>query len=121
MTHTMSGLAIPILQRQIHDEYRATGLALVLDQAAVLGNDVLCDRKPEACSVGATRDHGIENALAQLRRNARTVIFNFRAQHQAVPTLPDRVAPIDSGTKDNASAAANGLHGVTHDVEHGLD
>src|ERR1051325_2784500 len=96
MTHTMSGLAIPILQRQIHDEYRATGLALVLDQAAVLGNDVLCDRKPEACSVGATRDHGIENALAQLRRNARTVIFNFRAQHQAVPRSEEHTSELQS-------------------------
>src|SRR3989344_5490358 len=61
MTHTMSCLAMAILQREVNAEHGMPRTAAALDQAAMLGDDVLRDRQSQSGSAGLGRDHRVEN------------------------------------------------------------
>src|SRR3990170_3742341 len=66
MTHTVSGLAIGALERQVDGEDGLARAARALDQAAVAADDVLGDGQTEPRAFRPAGDHGVENVLPQV-------------------------------------------------------
>src|SRR3990172_5001160 len=89
MTHTISCLAMTVLQWQINAEHGMPRAAVALDQAAMLGDDVLRDGQAEAGAAGLAGHHRIKNVFLDFLGDARAVVLDVGAQHQAVALLTD--------------------------------
>src|SRR5262249_45354919 len=94
-THTLL-FGMRLLQRQINAENRRARLRLALDESAVLPDDALCDRQPEAGAIGAPADHRVIHAVEQFRRDAWAVVGDLEAQHLAMTGRTDRELPDDA-------------------------
>ena len=102
------------------------GVALTLDQSLVLTDDVLGNGQSQPGAVRAAADHWKEQSVLQLGGDARAVVDNFDFGHQSMADMADGELAHGPGTQADAAQAqlvlaANGLHGVTHNIEHGLN
>src|SRR5471030_1625977 len=101
-------------------------MAVTLDQALVLTDDVLGDRKPEPGTVRAAADHRVKNGFLKVGRNPGAVVDDFDLAHQPMTYMSDGELAHRAGAQGDAAQAqfvlpADGLHRVAHDIEHGLD
>ena len=76
-------------------------------------------------SVRATADHRVEERVLQFGGNARAVVDDLDARHQAMTDMADGELAQRAGAQGQAAQAqlvlpGEGLHGVAHDIEHGL-
>src|SRR5690606_31336397 len=96
---------------------------VAFDQAAVEINGRLGDGQAQAAAFRTATDHRVENALADIGRDAGAVVDNIEAADDLVVILADGEVALDAGAQTDDSAAANdasrleGLHGVAHHVE----
>ena len=112
-------------QRQQNREHRAAGNALAFDRAAVLRDERLRERQPEAAAAFAPRHQ-------RDRRSGRGSLRECRArcprstsdERQAMAALGQRHAARNArrhaDLADRRVAAGERLRGVAHDVEHRL-
>src|SRR3989344_5660762 len=121
MTHTMSCLAMAVLQRKVNAEHGMPRTAAALDQAAMLGDDVLRDGQSQSGSAGLGRDHRVENMFLDFLGNARAVVLDVGAQHQAVAFLPDGETALDVRPQADYPFVLNRLRRIAHDVEYRLN
>jgi len=101
-------------------------MALAFDQTLVLTDDVLGDGKAQAGSVRAAADHRVEERVLQFGGNPRAVVDDLDACHQAMTNMADSELPQCAGAQGETAEAqlvlpGQCLHGVAHDIEHGLD
>src|SRR5690606_34788749 len=82
-----------VLQRQEDDEIGSSGLTLALHQPPMLADDALGNGKAESGARGPATDHGVEDVLQQLRRDARAVIDDVDPTHQPVAAMADGELP----------------------------
>ncbi len=92
----------------------------------MLADDVLGNGQAQPGTVGAATDHGIEEGVLQFRRDARAVVDDFHPRHQAMAHMADGELAQGAAAQGDAAQAqlvlrTDCLHGVTHDVEDGLD
>src|SRR3989338_118484 len=121
LTHTVSGLAIGALERQVDGEDGLARAARALDQAAVAADDVLGDGQTEPRAFRPAGDHGVENVLLQVLGYPRAVVLEIGAQHQAVALMADREVAFGARADLDDATVLDRLGGVAHDVEHRLD
>ncbi len=77
----------------------------------------LCGRQPETCAIRPVRDQRIKYRALQLRRNARSVVFNFYAGDCLISCfayceIHDRAAP-----KDYRALSVQRVNSVSHEVK----
>ncbi|MNQ55830.1 hypothetical protein D3C85_699340 [compost metagenome] len=92
----------------------------------MLADDVLGNGQAQPGTVRTTADHGEENGFLKFCRDARTVIDDLDLGHQAMAHMADGELAHGAGAQADATQAqfvlaADGLHCVAHDVQHGLD
>ena len=102
------------------------GVALTLDQSLVLTNDVLRNGQPQPGAIRAAADHWKEKGVLQLGWNAWPVVDDFDLGDQPVPNvangeLAHGACPQADTAQTQLILAANGLHCVAHNIEHGLN
>ncbi len=92
----------------------------------MLADDVLGNGQAQPGTVRAAADHGKEDGFLQVRGNAGTVVDDFDLGHQAMAHVANGELAHGAGAQADAAQAqlvlaADGLHCVAHDVQHGLD
>src|SRR6185437_8605585 len=80
----------PFHHRQQDREPRAPWNALELDEAAVLAHEALRERQAQAGAALAAAHQRIEDALGELRRDARAVVLDRHGDRMAVAVARDR-------------------------------
>ncbi len=92
----------------------------------MLADDVLGNGQAQPGTVRAAADHGKEDGFLQVRGNARAVVDDFDLGHQAMAHVADGELAHGAGAQADAAKAqlvlaADGLHRIAHDVQHGLN
>ncbi len=89
------------------------------------------DGQPEPGAIGPATDHWVENVLAQLRRDSGPVVDDVYPADKPMAPGADGDLPQGAGAKSNGGcflpvrvgglAFKGSLHGITGNVEEGLD
>jgi len=113
-------------QRHRDSEQRPARLALAFDRALVLRDEGLRERETQTRPALAPRYQGIEDAISDGLRDARTVVLDMQFQCQAIALLAQRDLPCDPRAQHDAGVAdgtplGECQRGVVGDVEHRLD
>ncbi|MNP14593.1 hypothetical protein D3C76_1069250 [compost metagenome] len=92
----------------------------------MLADDVLGNGQAQPGTVRATADHGKEDGFLKFRRDARAVVDDLDLGHQAMAHVADGELAHGAGAQADAAQAqlvlaADGLHRIAHDVQHGLN
>jgi len=111
---------------QEHPEHRPPGLAVELDDAAVVANDLGDECKTKASSVPLGRDEGIKEVRLEVIGDAAAIIGNRNHQRQMPARLAARhrepqTVPVGRRQGDLAARVRGGLGGVFDKVEENLE
>ena len=80
-------------------------MALTLDQALVLTDDVLGNGQAQPGTVRAAADHRKENGFLQFRRDARAVVDDLDLGHQTMADVADGELAHGAGAQADAAQA----------------
>src|SRR5690606_10975110 len=81
------------------------GHAVTLDQPLVSADDGLGNRQAQPGAVGAAADHGVEDAVEDGRRNARSVVADLQSAYQPVAPRADGELAQGTGAQGDPATA----------------